>query len=329
MTLADEAGGREGPSRCWTRSKPVGSVRTPPGIAGCGRSLPARSGPFLEAQLGHEIRRGLDLVERVVDERLAATLGCAGPLCEPGRGRQEAHPTPYPLRRGPDPAQVELVRQRALGEGPPEGRDPDLVPRVRRAAAGRGARAALGRRPHIGRWSSSAPLSLGEEKDTKTRSVRTVNLLAPLAEDLAAWRMICRDPAPGALVFPRATASRGRTPTTATGASASSSPRSRRPGIALGRPYDLRHAFVSLLFAEGRSVVYVAAQAGHAPTMTLDTYAHVIDELEGGERRAPRRASSPRRAARICAFSAHDPLGAPPAPHPSSAALAGKRAEAL
>jgi hypothetical protein len=48
--------------------------------------------------------------------------------------------------------------------------------------------------------------------------------------------------------------------------------------------YDLRHAFVSLLLAEGRSVVYVASQAGHAPSMTLDTYAHVIEELETGER---------------------------------------------
>ena len=28
----------------------------------------------------------------------------------------------------------------------------------------------------------------------------------------------------------------------------------------------------------------VAAQAGHAPTMTLDTYAHVIEELEDGEK---------------------------------------------
>jgi hypothetical protein len=48
--------------------------------------------------------------------------------------------------------------------------------------------------------------------------------------------------------------------------------------------YDLRHAFVSLLLAKGRSVVYVASQAGHAPSMTLDTYAHVIGELETGER---------------------------------------------
>jgi hypothetical protein len=50
------------------------------------------------------------------------------------------------------------------------------------------------------------------------------------------------------------------------------------------RPYDLRHSFVSLLIAQGASVVEVAAQAGHAPTMTLDTYAHLFDELEGAER---------------------------------------------
>jgi site-specific recombinase XerD len=50
------------------------------------------------------------------------------------------------------------------------------------------------------------------------------------------------------------------------------------------RPYDLRHAFCSLLIAEGASVVEVARQAGHAPTMTLDTYAHVMADLDGAER---------------------------------------------
>jgi integrase len=50
------------------------------------------------------------------------------------------------------------------------------------------------------------------------------------------------------------------------------------------RPYDLRHSFVSLLIHEGRSVVDVARQAGHAPTMTLDTYAHVFDEFDVEER---------------------------------------------
>jgi integrase len=50
------------------------------------------------------------------------------------------------------------------------------------------------------------------------------------------------------------------------------------------RPYDLRHSFVSLLIAEGRSVVEVARQAGHSATMALDTYGHVFNELDGAER---------------------------------------------
>jgi len=49
-------------------------------------------------------------------------------------------------------------------------------------------------------------------------------------------------------------------------------------------PYTLRHSFCSLLLAEGRSVVYVARQLGHRASLTTDTYGHVIDELDGGER---------------------------------------------
>src|SRR3954454_14676332 len=50
------------------------------------------------------------------------------------------------------------------------------------------------------------------------------------------------------------------------------------------RPYDLRHAFASLLIHEGRlSVVDIAAQLGHNPTVCLDTYAHVMAEQRGSE----------------------------------------------
>jgi integrase len=55
-------------------------------------------------------------------------------------------------------------------------------------------------------------------------------------------------------------------------------------GIAGARPYDLRHAYASLLLHEGRSVIEVAAQLGHAPTVCLDTYGHVMSELAGGDR---------------------------------------------
>jgi hypothetical protein len=40
------------------------------------------------------------------------------------------------------------------------------------------------------------------------------------------------------------------------------------------------------LIAEGASVVEIARQAGHSATMALDTYGHVIEELEGAPRRS-------------------------------------------
>ncbi len=58
----------------------------------------------------------------------------------------------------------------------------------------------------------------------------------------------------------------------------------RAVGLKGARPYDLRHSFISLLIHEGRSVVEVARQAGHSPTMTLDVYAHAFDEFDIAER---------------------------------------------
>jgi hypothetical protein len=61
-------------------------------------------------------------------------------------------------------------------------------------------------------------------------------------------------------------------------------PAAAAAGVERARPYDLRHSFCSLLLYEGRTIVEVARQAGHAPSMSLDTYQHVIDELEDVER---------------------------------------------
>ncbi len=56
----------------------------------------------------------------------------------------------------------------------------------------------------------------------------------------------------------------------------------RKVGVESTRPYDLRHSFVSLLIHEGRlSIVEIARQLGHSPTMALDTYGHVIANLTG------------------------------------------------
>lgn len=48
-----------------------------------------------------------------------------------------------------------------------------------------------------------------------------------------------------------------------------------------GRPYDLRHSFASLLFAEHANAAEVAEQLGHSPQVLLSTYLHVIEDLRG------------------------------------------------
>ena len=86
---------------------------------------------------------------------------------------------------------------------------------------------------------------------------------------------------------PAIAAASGATTHGATGAAGSSAPRRTSAGIgAPVRPYDLRHSFVSLLIAEGANVVEIARQAGHSPTITLSTYAHLFDERPPGQRSA-------------------------------------------
>jgi integrase len=124
-------------------------------------------------------------------------------------------------------------------------------------------------------------------KSTKTGQRRTVRLLGPLAADLSEWRLAQGRPDDSALVFP------GRDG----GVWNDDAWRYWRRRVfaravhAAGlegavRPYDLRHSFVSLLLAEGATVVEVARQAGHSPAMTLSTYAHLFEELDGAERRS-------------------------------------------
>ena len=56
-------------------------------------------------------------------------------------------------------------------------------------------------------------------------------------------------------------------------------PSAEAAGLGHPRPYDLRHSFASLMIREQRaSIVELAEQLGHAPTMTLNTYAHVFAE---------------------------------------------------
>jgi integrase len=123
----------------------------------------------------------------------------------------------------------------------------------------------------------------GGVKATKTGQARTVRLLAPLADDLAEWRRSL-DQADDALLFPSGSGGIWNDPAWQTWHRDAWVPACRTIGLEGARPYDLRHSFVSLLIHEGRSVVEVARQAGHSPTMTLDVYSHVFDEFDIAER---------------------------------------------
>jgi hypothetical protein len=148
-------------------------------------------------------------------------------------------------------------------------------------------------------------------KNTKTGGTRSVRLLAPLAADLAAWRLASGPLIGEALVFPTASGELWRDHDWANWRRRVFDPLAAAVGVSGMRPYDLRHAFCLLLIGEGMSVVEVARQAGHAPTMTLATYAHVIADLEGGER-VPAEASI--RAAREAEVSGKCPPRAAPPP---------------
>jgi integrase len=118
----------------------------------------------------------------------------------------------------------------------------------------------------------------------KTGARRSVAMLEPLTEDLAAWRdasVATHDEDP---VFP---SERG-TPMTTEGYKSWSRRAfvraAKSAGVPDATPYALRHSFCSLLLAEGRSVIEVARQMGHGANLTLGTYGHVIDELAGRER---------------------------------------------
>ena len=149
-------------------------------------------------------------------------------------------------------------------------------------------------------------------KGTKTGRTRSVRLLAPLGADLAAWQLASDRASADELVFPTSGGELWRDHDWRNWRRRVFDPLAASVGAPGMRPYDLRHAFCSLLIAEGASVVEVARQAGHAPTMTLDTYAHVMADLDGAERVPAEAAIRAARAAEVSGKCPPDPTAAPP-----------------
>src|SRR4051794_29825821 len=128
-------------------------------------------------------------------------------------------------------------------------------------------------------------LSDGQLKTLKNRrQPRTVELLEPLRDDLADWRQQCGAPAAAQPLFASHASGFWRETDWRNWRKRVYAPLAEQVGLVGARPYDLRHAFASLLIHEGRlSVVEIAAQLGHNPTVCLDTYGHVMAEQRGAE----------------------------------------------
>src|SRR4029077_12870889 len=100
-----------------------------------------------------------------------------------------------------------------------------------------------------------------------------------LAADLAAWASLAGISDGDTLVFARPDGGAWRTDDWNNWRNRRFFPSAEAAGLGHPRPYDLRHSFASLMIREQRaSIVELAEQLGHAPTMTLNTYAHVFAE---------------------------------------------------
>jgi integrase len=155
-------------------------------------------------------------------------------------------------------------------------------------------------------------VAFGQLKSTKTASTRSVRLLGPLKDDLNVWREQAGRTAETDLVFPAPDGSPWNADRARNWRKRAFAEAADAANVPTARPYDLRHSFVSLLIAQGATVVEVARQAGHAPTMTLSTYAHLFGELDGANHRP---AEEQIRAARLAAVFPEVSVLCPPQGH--------------
>ena len=125
-------------------------------------------------------------------------------------------------------------------------------------------------------------ISGGEEKDTKTHKSRTVRLLPrspPGSRPTSSPPARSGSPsAPGC--FPRPDGKPWLRTDYANWRRRTFRPAAKAAGLPVPptRPYDLRHTFVSMLIQEGRTLAYVADQAGHSVEECARTYTHLFEE---------------------------------------------------
>ncbi len=172
------------------------------------------------------------------------------------------------------PEDTEALRRALLARKPHGLRDATLVSVLAYAGLRPGEALAL-TWEHVGKDSIRVEHANkdGNIGRTKTSERRTVpKLIKPLRDDLAKWRT-ASNPKASALVFP----DDEDNPWTRW-VYANWRARSFKPNAPdKARPYDLRHAYASLLGREGIDTAEIARRMGNSPTMTTQHYLHVFE----------------------------------------------------
>lgn len=111
---------------------------------------------------------------------------------------------------------------------------------------------------------------------------RSVDLPAPVRQDVAEYLMARGRPGPRELLFPRADGGLWQPHDYNNWRRRAWRKAREAAGVEPLPPYDLRHAFASLQIRAGMSIPELAEQMGHSAQMTVGTYTHVIRDLRGG-----------------------------------------------
>jgi integrase len=210
-------------------------------------------------------RKALMVLQGILRRAVVRGLIPANPVTVVGKPRQPPTRRPEPL----SPAAIERIRSQ-LSQ-----RDATLVSLM----------AYAGLRPDEAtkaRWGDLGERTLHVHA-SKTERSRVVDVLAPLAQDLAEWRLACGRPPDNALICPTHDGDAWRLHDRQNWRRRIYQPAAKAAGVKGDlRVYRLRGS--SLLLWEGHSLTYVAEQAGHSVATLANHYAGVLKELEDGSR---------------------------------------------
>lgn len=240
---------------------------------------------LIRARIGDPtIIKTLGVLQGVMKRAVVHGLIPTNPVSVVDKPRQKAGALPQPLA----PETVERIRAHMLtmweSEKRGTGRSPDTLRWWReRNATIVSVLAYAGLRPaedRATRWGDIHDRTLHIES-TKTGRPRDVELLAPLAQDLARWRLLCGRPDDKEAIFPTMDGDGWKRHDWNNWRRRVYQPAAIAAGVTGDmRPYRLRGSFASLLLWEGRSLAYVAEQTGHSIATLVRYYAGTIRELE-------------------------------------------------